>query len=336
MKFLQSLLVVCLLCALGANSAFAQYTGPKLKFRVAHPCPPGHHTTLAFEKFGELVAEKSGGKIRVLLFPNAILGSDRSMIESAQKGELEMAVSSTPNMANFSSAFMVFDLPYITSAKHQKNLYTAIDHGELGRYFQKVFHGIGLEPIMYCEYGYRDLMSVNRPLRSIDDLAGMKVRTTSSPVEVEVAKALGMKPSPIAWGETYTALEQGTVDSEGNTFSFLYGAGHHTILKYGMTSNHNYCMQIMSANRAWWERLNPQARQIIREAAAEALAYQRTVLAPQSEERSRRQMEEAGVLVVDLTEAQLNALREKTRPVWDMYTGVLSQELIDLVAATQY
>ena len=110
----------------------ADYNGPKIKFRVAHTTPPGNNITLAFEKFKELVEQKSGGKIKVQVFPNAILGSDRVLMEGAQKGSLEMAVSSTPNMANFSPLYQVFDLPYITSPKNQEKLYKAIDSGKLG------------------------------------------------------------------------------------------------------------------------------------------------------------------------------------------------------------
>lgn len=195
------LLPVALMFICGALvSAHAEYSGPKVRFRLAHPCPPGHHTSLAFEKFAELVAQKSKNKIKVHVFPNAVLGSDVVMLKGALTGGLEMAVSSSPNLTWVVPSLMVFDLPYITSVKYQKNLYEALDNGELGRYFKGKFNEVGLEPIMYCEYGYRDFFSVKKPIRSVGDLAGIQVRTTASAVEVEVAKALGMKPKPLAWG----------------------------------------------------------------------------------------------------------------------------------------
>lgn len=318
-----------------AMAADAPYTGPKLKFRVAHTTPPGNHITLAFEKFKEAVEAKSQGKIRVQIFPNAILGSDRVLMEGAQKGTLEMAVSSTPNMANFSPMYQVFDLPYITSPGNQEKLYKAIDHGELGKFFVTVGHSIGLEPIMYAEYGYRNFVTVKKPIAGAADLAGLKIRTTDSPVEVEVAKALKMNPTPVAWGETYTALQQGTVDGEGNTFPHLFGAKHHEVLKYAVTSAHNYGMQVMMAHKAWWDKLSPEAQSVIRAAAAEALAYQRTVLYPQNEAEARAGFEAAGIKVVDLDEAQLAQFRAATRPVWDKFTGQFPPELLELVLATQ-
>lgn len=337
MFFLAAGLVTALSMLAGpARAAEAPaYDGPKLKFRVAHTTPPGNHITLAFEKFKELVEQKSNGKIKVQVFPNAILGSDRVLMEGAQKGSLEMAVSSTPNMANFSPLYQVFDLPYITSPKNQEKLYKAIDSGALGEYFKKVGNSIGLEPIMYAEYGYRNFVTINRPVSRVEDLAGLKMRTTDSAVEVEVAKILKMNPTPVAWGEVYTALQQGTVDGEGNTFPHMYGAKHHEVLKYAVTSAHNYGMQVMMANKAWWDKLPPAAQQVIREAAAEALTYQRSVLYPRNEAEAREGFLKAGITIVDLDDAQLDAFRQATRPVWDKFKGTLPPDLVDLVLETQ-
>ena len=103
----QLLACFCLVGVAFTSPAFAAYDGPKFSFRVAHTTPPGNHITLAFEKFKELVEKKSDGRISVQIFPNAMLGSDRVLMEGAQKGSLEMAVSSTPNMANFSPLYQI-------------------------------------------------------------------------------------------------------------------------------------------------------------------------------------------------------------------------------------
>lgn len=336
-RFIVTLLTAALSTVMFIGTAIAaeSYTGPKLKFRVAHTTPPGNHITLAFEKFKEVVEAKSGGKIKIQIFPNAILGSDRVLMEGAQKGTLEMAVSSTPNMANFSPMYQVFDLPYITSPKNQAKFYQAIDSGDLGKYFVKVAHDIGLEPIMYAEYGYRNFVTIKKPIAGVADLAGLKIRTTDSPVEVEVAKALKMNPTPVAWGETYTALQQGTVDGEGNTFPHLFGAKHHEVLKYAVTSVHNYGMQAMMANKAWWDKLPAETQKLIRAAAAEALEYQRTVLYPKNEAEAREGFIKTGIKIVDLTDAQLDEFRKVTRPVWDKFSGKFPPELLELVVSTQ-
>lgn len=333
--FLSAVLIFFCGCFLAPAQAAGEYTGPKLRFRLAHPCPPGHHTTRAFDKFAALVAQKSNGRIKVHVFPNAVLGSDEVMLRDAQRGRLEMAVSSSPNLTPVVPSLIVFDFPYITSPKYQRQLYEAIDHGPLNTYFKGKFNEIGLEPIMYSEYGYRDFFTVRKPIRTLEDLKGIQVRTTASPVEVEVAKALGMKPKILAWGETYTGLKEGIVEAEGNTFSFLLHAEHEDVLKYAFTTHHNYSMQILSANLEWWKQLDPRVQRIIREAASEALAYQREVLAVQSEDEARRRFMHDGIAVVDPTDAQLAELKEKTRPVWDRFKATVPQDLIELVVATQ-
>ncbi len=334
MKKITAFFIAASLLLSATVDAQAKYDGPKLKFRVAHTAPPGNHITFAFDKYKELVEEKSGGRIKVQVFPNAILGSDRVLMENAQRGSVEMAVASTPNMANFSPVYQVFDLPYITSYENREKFYKAIDAGPLHEYFDKVGRSIGLEPIMWAEYGYRNFCTV-REARDADDLAGIKVRTTDSQVEVEVAKALKMNPTPVAWGEVYTALQQRTVDAGGNTYPHMFGAKHNEVLKYCMDSAHNYSMQLMMANKKWWDKLEPETQELLLEAAQEAVDYQREVLYPQNEKDALQGFKDSGVVMIELTDAQKAEFEKITAPVWDKFENQIPQEAIDLVEATQ-
>lgn len=171
-----------------------------LTLRLGHPMAPGNNVTVGYEKFAELVKEKSNGKIKIQIFGNAQIGSDRVTTEAAQAGTLDMSSSSSPNLASFHKDYMALDLPYVTKPENQKKLYAALDNGELGKYYDKVAASIGLVPIMYSEYGYRNFVTTNKPINTPADLKGLKCRTTDSPVEVAVAKALGMNPAPVAWG----------------------------------------------------------------------------------------------------------------------------------------
>ena len=117
-----------------------------------------------------------------------------------------------------------------------------------------------LKTIMFSEYGYRNFVSAKKPLNDVADLMNLKVRTTDSPVEVAVATELGMNPTPVAWGETYTTLQQGTVDAEGNTFSLLNDAKHTEVLKYAMDSQHNYSIHILLEKSYPYAPLQREAR----------------------------------------------------------------------------
>ena len=275
-KMVMNFLVACLMGVCGFTGVAE---AKKVTIRIGHPMAPGNNVTVGYEKFKELVEKKSNGEIVVKLFGNTMLGSDRVTMESTQRGNLEMASCSSPNMASFSKAFLAFDLPYITTSANKEKIYAALDSGPLRDYLDKVWADIGLKPIMYSEYGYRNFVSTNRPLTSPEALKGLKVRTTDSPVEVAVAKALGMNPAPIAWGETYTALQQGTVDAEGNTFALLNDAKHTEVLRHAMDSEHNYSMHILMMNKKYFDNLSPEHQKIIVEAGKEALAWQRSVSA---------------------------------------------------------
>ncbi|MEG6616709.1 TRAP transporter substrate-binding protein [Peptococcaceae bacterium 1198_IL3148] len=326
--------VVMVGCGSGEKETAGGAGDKPIKIRLAHPMAPGNNVTLAYEKFKELVEEKSEGKIEVELYGNTVLGSDRVTMESVQKGSLELASSSSPNMANFATEYMVFDLPYITSPDHQQNLYKALDEGELGQYFEEVAAKIGLKPIMYTEYGYRNFVTADKEIKSAADLAGLKVRTTDSPVEVAVAKALNMNPTPVAWGETYTALQQGTIDAEGNTFGLLYDAKHHEALKYAVDSEHNYSMHILMANKKYFDSLSPEVQNILLEAGKEAVQYERE-LSVELEEQAKQSFIDAGIQVHELTDEERNEFKELTKPVWDQFKDQVPQELIDMVLATQ-
>ena len=305
-----------------------------LTLRLGHPMAPGNNVTVGYEKFAELVKEKSNGKIKIQIFGNAQIGSDRVTTEAAQAGTLDMSSSSSPNLASFHKDYMALDLPYVTKPENQKKLYAALDNGELGKYYDKVAASIGLVPIMYSEYGYRNFVTTNKPINTPADLKGLKCRTTDSPVEVAVAKALGMNPAPVAWGETYTAMQQGTVNAEGNTFSLLNDAKHTEVIKYSCNSQHNYSMHVLLMNKKKWDSLTPEQKQIITEAAKEATAWQR-VESVKLEQKAWDAFKAKGIEITMLTPEQRKELYDKTAPVREQFAKEIPAELLQLIADTQ-
>ena len=323
--------VTCMSLAVFAPEARAE---KPLTLRLGHPMAPGNNVTVGYEKFKELVEKKSDRKIRIQIFGNCQLGSDRVTTEAAQAGTLDMSSSSTPNLASFSKAYMAIDLPYVTDPKNQAKLYKALDEGELGKALDKVAASVGLKTIMFSEYGYRNFVSTKHPLNEVKDLMNLKVRTTDSPVEVAVATELGMNPAPVAWGETYTALQQGTVDAEGNTFSLLNDAKHSEVLKHAMDSQHNYSMHILLMNKKKWDSLNPEQKKVITEAAHEALIWQRAE-SVRLEEKAWQAFHDKGITISRLTPEQRAELKQKTQPVRDQFSKEIPAELLALIAETQ-
>ncbi|MBD5558470.1 MAG: TRAP transporter substrate-binding protein [Desulfovibrio sp.] len=317
-----------------AGTASTARADKPITLRIGHPMAPGNNVTVGYEKFKDLVEKKSDGKIKIQIFGNAQIGSDRVTTEAAQAGTLDMSSSSTPNLASFSPAYMAIDLPYVTDPKNQEKLYKALDEGELGKALRQVANDIGLETIMFSEYGYRNFTSAKQPLKEIKDLQNMKIRTTDSPVEVAVATELGMNPAPVAWGETYTALQQGTVDGEGNTFSLLNDAKHSEVLKHAMDSQHNYSMHILLMNKKKWDSLTPEQQKIIREAAQEATEWQRKESVA-LEEKAWQAFRDKGIDITILTPEQRAELKAKTMPVREKFAKEIPQHIQKLIEDTQ-
>lgn len=326
--FIASLVLV--FCFAGTASA----AGKKVTLRIGHPMAPGNNVTVGYEKFKEILEKKSNGQIQVKLYPNCILGSDRVTTESAQRGNLEMSSSSTPNLASFHKAYMAFDLPYITRPENQQKLYAALDEGPLRERLDGIANEIGLVPVMYSEFGYRSMTSATRPITNAATYKGLKVRTTDSPVEVAVATALDMNATPIAWGETYTALQQGTVDGEGNTYSLLNDAKHTEVLKYATDTYHNYSMHILLINKKFYDKLTPEQQQMIMEAGKEALAWQREI-SVELEDKAVQAFKDRGIQIYNLTPEDREEVIRMTRPVWDQFKNDIPQDLIQLIVDTQ-
>ena len=333
MKLFRTLLCGVAVLGLMGVSVPAEAARP-LTLRLGHPMAPGNNVTVGYEKFAALVKEKSGGKIKIQIFPNCQLGSDRVTTEAAQAGTLDMSSSSTPNLASFSKDYMAIDLPYVTSPKYQQNLYKALDEGELGKALDKVAEKCGLKTIMFSEYGYRNFVSSTKPLDSVKSLMNLKVRTTDSPVEVAVATELGMNPAPVAWGETYTALQQGTVDAEGNTFSLLNDSKHTEVLKYAMNSEHNYSMHILLMNKAKWDSLTPDQQKILMEAAREATDWERAETV-KLEEKAWQAFRDKGIKIHMLSDEERAEFYKRTQPVRDQFSKEIDPNLLKLIADTQ-
>lgn len=333
-KLLKAGAITAMACLVTLTAGSYAEAAKRITLRLAHPMAPGNNVTLGYEKFKELVHEKSDGRVRIQIFGNTMLGSDRVTMEAAQRGTLEMASSSSPNMANFAKEWMVFDLPYITTPEHQQKLYKALDEGELGKRLDAMAASIGLKPIMYSEYGYRNFVTTKKPIANAADLQNLKVRTTDSPIEVAVAAALNMAPTPISWGETYTALQQGTVDGEGNTFSLLNDAKHTEVLKYAIDSAHNYSMHLLMMNKARFDSLPADVQQILVEAGKEALAYQRAIT-NDLEKKAEEAFIAQGITITKLSDEERAKMIALTRPVWDKYRDVIPADLIQMVQETQ-
>lgn len=317
----------------GSDSAKTSADGEKgYKWRLAQSKASQHPVSQGCNKFAEIVKEKSDGKIIIDVFNDAVLGSDRECIEGAQNGTLEFASSSTPNMSSFTNLFVAWDLPYIFENKDE--VYTALD-GEPGQLVAQEMEKAGFKVIFYPDYGFRQVVNNEKEVKVPSDLKGLKIRTTNSPVEIADYNNFGANPTPIAWSEVYTALQQGTVQGEGNSYSLLWDTKHQEVLKHATEVNYNYSADCVVMNKELYDSLSPEDQNLLMEAGKEALEWQRN-RANEREAEAKQQFIDYGIKIYEPTSAEYSEWKNSVKPVWDEFVvkGKADPEYVDLILKT--
>lgn len=284
----------------------------EITLRLGQSKAGSHPVSIGINKFAELVEEKSNGKITVDTFHDSLLGSDREVIESAQRGSLELASSSTPNMTSFTNYFTAWDLPYIFENKEE--VYKAVD-GKPGEIIRKEMEKSGFKVIFFPDYGFRQVVNNVRPVKLPKDMAGLKIRTTNSRIEQADFSEFGASPTPVAWSEVFTALQQGTVEGEGNSYSLLWDSKHQEVLNYATEVNYNYSSDIVVMNKDKFDALSKEYQDIIMEAGLEATEWQRD-LANEREDEAKQQFIDYGIEIYEPTEEEMKIWKQTAEPVW--------------------
>lgn len=303
-----------------------------ITLRAAQSKAANHPVSQGIDKFAELVEEKSNGRIIIDTYHDGLIGDDREVIESAQRGSIAFASSSTPNMTSFTNYFTAWDLPYIFENKEE--VYKAID-GKPGEVIREEMEKAGFKVIFFPDYGFRQIVNNVKPIHVPSDMRGMKIRTTNSRIEQADFAAFGANPTPIAWSEVFTALQQGTVDGEGNSYSLLWDSKHQDVLNYAVEVNYNYSSDIVVMNKAIFDQLDPELQDIIMEAGQEAMEWQR-VVATERDEEAKQQFIDFGIEVYEPTEEEFLQWKQATEVVWDEYVreGFAEPEYVEIILET--
>jgi tripartite ATP-independent transporter DctP family solute receptor len=265
--------------------------------RLAHGLPPDHPVHQAMAFMAKDLAERSGGTLRLMIYPSEQLGPEREAIEMLQVGSLAMTKVSTAPLENFSPKMSIFSLPYLF--RDGDHFWKVLD-GPIGDELLDASLSYRLKGLCYYDAGARSFYinkKRGKAVRTPDDLRGMSIRTQKSRSAVRLLEVLGVNAVPIAWGELYSALDTGTVDGAENNPPSL-----HTSKQFEVS--HSYCLDehtrvpdilLMSADA--WERLAPAQRDWVRASARESSRHQRT-LWHAAEAEAFKAIEAAGVQVV--------------------------------------
>ena len=306
-----------------------QHASAAIKMKVAYVVPEAQSTHVAaVEFFKPYVEEHTNGEIIVELYPNGQLGGDRQVIEAVGLGTIHMTIPAVAVLSGFDEHFQVFDLPFLFNSREEA--YKALD-GELGEKLNALLPPIGLKNLAYAENGFRMVTNNRGPVAKPEDLAGLKIRTMENPIHIATFKAWGANPTPISFGELYTALQQKTVDAEENPIPLIYTSKFNEVQKYCSLTGHVYAATLLIVNDAWFNGLSPEHQKVLMEAAAIYRTEQRKISAQQDIEMIE-ELKKTGMQINELTPEQKKAFADSASSVYSEFAESVpgGQDLIDL------
>lgn len=304
--YLLFLFIVCLLWSgCGAESRVK-------RLKLAHGLPTDHPVHQGMVFMSERLEEISDGRMSIDIYPSEQLGSERQCLELLQIGSLSMTKVSAAVMENFAPNIRVMSLPYIFRSR--EHAYKVLD-GEIGRRLLSQGEQYWLRGLTYFDAGMRSFYTKDRPVRTPEDVEGLKIRVQESKTAINMVRALGGAPTPISYGELYTALQQGVVDGAENNPPSFYTSRHYEVCKYYSLNEHTAVPDILVIGTVAWDNLDPQEREWLQQAADEAKVKQR-VLWAEAEAEALAAVQEAGVEII---RPDKSGFIEKTAGVLEEY-----------------
>ena len=278
------------------------------ELKLGHQTPETEPYHVAALKFKEMVETKSNGRLKITIYPAGQLGFDRDLIEGLQFGTIDLGYITSSPLGNFIPGFAALDMPF---------LFKGWDHVEkvLQQPFMQDLYKTGddkgLYPMALLPRGFRSVTNSRRPINTVADFRGLKIRVIESPVFVSTFEALGATVTAMSWGEVFTALQQGAIDAEENSINTIHNERLFEVQKYVSLTEHIFALTTFVASKASFDKLPPDLQTLIRESAVEASRL--TGLECRAEEADyAKKLVERGMVFNDIDKAPLRALVQKT------------------------
>ncbi len=285
---------------------------------ISHPV----HKAMVF--MADRVKEKSAGRMQVQVFPSEQLGNEKECIEALQLGYLAMTKTSSAPMEGFVPQMQVFGIPYLF--RDSEHLWKVLN-GPIGKKLLLAGESKRLRGLCYYDAGARSFYA-KKPIHTPSDLAGMKIRVQNSIMSIKMVQAMGGSPTPVPWGELYTALDQGVVDGAENNAPSFRTSRHYEVCPYYSLDEHTCLPDILVISTRVWGHLTAEQQKVLQEAVDESVVYQRKIWA-EAELKDLEIVQQQGATIIHPDKAPF---RESVRPVWREFEGT---EIGDLIRQIQ-
>jgi tripartite ATP-independent transporter DctP family solute receptor len=309
-----------LFASAGAGAADVKDRNIKLSYVTAKDSPYG----LGVEKYAEIVAKKSDGKLKMKGYSDGQLGAEVASISSAQGGVIEMALVSTAAVSGNVKEFGLFDFPFLFG--DEKEVYAVLD-GAVGTQLLNKLSDKGVVGLCYWEVGFRHVTNSKHPVTKLEDFRGLKIRTIQNPVFVDVFNTLGANAAPMAFTEVYPALESKALDGQETPYNVIYTSKFYEVQKYLSATKHIYGPGVILVGKKFWDQLSGDEKKILQDACAEARDYERKV-SRDLDAKVLGEMKAKGMIVNEISPEEQARMRDKVKSVVEKYTNVVGPDLV--------
>jgi tripartite ATP-independent transporter DctP family solute receptor len=296
--------------------------------KLGHAVAPEHPYHLGAVRYSELVAQRTKNKVKIDVYPSTQLGNERDMVEGLQLGTIDLVVTSTGPLGGFVPRIFVVDLPFLF--RDREHAYKVLD-GSIGRELLDAFSAKGIRGLAFWENGFRQMTNSVRPIEKPEDLKGIKIRTMENKVHLSAFRAFGASPTPMAWSEVYTALQQKTIDAQENPIAIIYFQKIYEVQKYLALTGHFYSPAPLLMSLKAFNNLPKNIQKIMLDTAMDCATYERNLLRD-NEAKQLAEIKAKGMLV---TLPNKKPFQAAAATVYKEFDSQFGKEIIDRIIATQ-
>ena len=299
-----------------------------VSLKLGHAVAPEHPYHLGALKYAELVAQRTKSKVKIDVHPSTQLGNERDMVEGLQLGTIDLVVTSTGPLGGFVPKMFVVDLPFLF--RDREHAYKVLD-GPIGRDLFAAFSAKGIKGLAFWENGFRQITNNVRSIERPEDLKGIKIRTMENKVHLASFRAFGASPTPMAWSEVYTALQQRTIDAQENPIAIIYHQKIAEVQKYLALTGHFYSPTPLLMSLKAFDALPKETQKIMLDTAIECATYERNLL----RDSEAKQITELKTKGMQVTTPNKKPFQDAVASVYKEFESQFGKDLIEKIVATK-
>lgn len=299
-------------------------SGKKIVAKFSHVTATSTPKGMAAQKFADLVKERTNGRVEIQMFPSAQLYGDKDEFEALQANNVQFVAPSAAKLISFDKRFQIGDIPFLFKDNDGASRFW---DSEGGKKLLKSLESQGMVGLTAWPNGMRHIMNSKKELKTPEDFKGLKFRTPSGGVLIDIFKALGAGTASIPFSEVYTSLQQKVVDGTIAAFDNIENEKYDEVLKYLTVTNINNLSYVVIVNKQFWNDLPADVRPVIEQCMAEATLYERS-LANKLDQESLEKLQKK-IKVYELTPQDRQAFVKAMAPVWEKYEPIIGKDLFD-------